>query len=100
MCVIGGGIYHLNHLTDLTLIISPSSIHDYETISILFDSSLLLPPLDLCPPYRKLSPRRDLIMAARMGPGGRPGGARFAQFKLVLLGALHIDALTVQADAF
>jgi hypothetical protein len=27
-------------------------------------------------------------MAARMQQGGRPGGARFAQFKLVLLGAL------------
>ena len=26
-------------------------------------------------------------MASRMGPGGRPGGARFAQFKLVLLGS-------------
>ena len=26
-------------------------------------------------------------MAARMQQGGRPGGARFAQFKLVLLGA-------------
>jgi len=25
---------------------------------------------------------------ARLGPGGRPGGARFAQFKLVLLGML------------
>lgn len=25
-------------------------------------------------------------MAARAPPGGRPGGARFAQFKLVLLG--------------
>lgn len=31
-------------------------------------------------------------MAARVQQGGRPGGTRFAQFKLVLLGKLMIDA--------
>ena len=31
-------------------------------------------------------------MAARAQQGGRPGGARFAQFKLVLLGA-HMKTL-------
>lgn len=34
-------------------------------------------------------------MAQRMQQGGRPGGARFAQFKLVLLGWLrsHVESL-------
>lgn len=32
-------------------------------------------------------------MAARMQAGNRPGGARFAQFKLVLLGTAHLRPL-------
>lgn len=30
-------------------------------------------------------------MAQRMQQGGRPGGARFAQFKLVLLGVYRLE---------
>ena len=37
-------------------------------------------------------------MAQRMQQGGRPGGARFAQFKLVLLGELRSCGEYLQRD--
>jgi hypothetical protein len=35
-------------------------------------------------------------MAQRMQQGGRPGGARFAQFKLVLLGELRFEVGSIR----
>lgn len=37
-------------------------------------------------------------MAQRAGPGGRAGGQRFAQFKLVLLGAFPDCVTKAHAD--
>ena len=47
-----------------------------------YPQSFVLPPLS----YDALWETGTVIMAQRMPAGARAGGARFAQFKLVLLG--------------
>src|SRR5262249_54364659 len=63
------------------------------------------PRLDIRPHIREIADHRSVsalpppTMAARMQQSGRPGGSRFAQFKLVLLGTTASSPRSSYNDA-